>query len=618
MAKQDEVVRQLCVLAGDAEDKGKVFPLPASGTVLIGRASHTLTALHDLKVSREHCELQVNGDRVLLTNRSSAGTLVDGQVISGAHELRHGAVIQLGKETPTQLRFEVQSVHEAKTLGAGGLEEAVGQELKGLLGTSVAHFRLDSLLGEGATSLVFKARDTRQNRDVALKVFKANPKLLKALGQSFQMLQPVLNLFHAHLVPLYQAQYTDGYYWIAMEYVEGENLKQLLEKSPPPGMIDWQDVLRFGMDLASGLDALHQKNLVHRSITPDNVLVTRGGRQAKLGGLWRARTARDCLADAMDTEEVLRSVAYMPPERLRGNQPGSARGDIYSLGTVLYHLLAGRPPFEGRNDQEVIARSVQADPTPPREFQLTLPEPLERAILRMLAKQPEDRQQSALEVHTDLQRVAEQSATAAAPVGPRPPAPAPPGARPPASPPLGPRPPVSPPPSPRAPAPAPLVNPVPPPAVASAPAPAPAAPEPVPTADGKITVTCSCGQVLQARRQFAGTQVRCPCCKNFVRLPGRPAFTALTQQSPSAPSAAPDETAEAPAPGGWKQPPKKTDSPLREFGRYLVLVVLLLLTLAVSFSGLVCDRGGSQPAPDKGTPAAPSQQPEKRPPQPQP
>src|SRR5215468_6426953 len=105
MARQDEVVRQLCVLAGDADDKGKVFPLPASGTVLIGRAAHTLTALHDLKVSREHCELQIDSDRVLLTNRSGAGTLVDGQLITGAHELRPGAVIQLGKETATQLRF---------------------------------------------------------------------------------------------------------------------------------------------------------------------------------------------------------------------------------------------------------------------------------------------------------------------------------------------------------------------------------------------------------------------------------------------------------------------------------------------------------------------------------
>src|SRR5207244_9479757 len=169
MGRQDEVVRQLCVLAGDAEDQGKVFPLPASGTVLIGRAAHTLTALHDLKVSREHCELEVNGGRGLLTNRSSAGTLVDGRPITGAHELRHGAVIQLGKDSATQLRLEVQSVHEAKTLGAGGLDEAIGQELKGLLGASVGHFRVDSLLGEGVSSLVFKARDTRQNRDVALK-----------------------------------------------------------------------------------------------------------------------------------------------------------------------------------------------------------------------------------------------------------------------------------------------------------------------------------------------------------------------------------------------------------------------------------------------------------------
>jgi hypothetical protein len=134
----------------------------------------------------------------------------------------------------------------------------------------------------------------------------------------------------------------------------------------------------------------------------------------------------------------------------------------------------------------------------------------------------------------------------------------------------------------------------------------------VPTGDGKITVTCACGQVLQARKQFAGTQVRCPCCKNFIRLPGRPPFTTLTQPSPSSPT----DDAEAPPSGGsWKQAPPKPDSGLSKFGRYLLLALLLLLTLAVSFSGLMCDREGPRPS-EKGTPEAPApQQPDKGPPQ---
>ncbi|HYT88671.1 MAG TPA: FHA domain-containing serine/threonine-protein kinase [Gemmataceae bacterium] len=566
-----KVVRKLQVIAGP--DAGKVYELPELGTVLLGRDKEkTLTKFTERKVSRTHCRLEISGNRVLLTNDSLSGTLVNDQLVL-QHELKSGDSIRLGEESETKIVFEVED--EDATLRGGKPVDIFAEAHRALLGKTVGHFQVVKLVDCSPSGTTFRARDTIYNRDVALKVLMPDP----SLPQRLRMMHSVVGIQHPNLVTLYEAGEADAGYWVAQEYVEGSNLEQLLERSGPTGRINWDQVLGFAIDVVKGLEALHQKNIVHRSITPRAILLARSDSEAKLGGLWRARLLQDCKADKADTQDVLRHVQYMPPERAGFGKTATAVGDLYSLGTVLYHLLTGRPPFTGDSDKEIIAKIVQTDPLPLRKFQLSLPEALEQAVLRLLAKRPEERYQSALELLTELQRIAEgrigqgdsgnrlwggggsqegKSEEGHLIEGPF-------------------KPPLTP-------------------------------------SSVAIPVTCQCGQVLQARKQFAGTKVRCPWCKGFLILPGRPS---LTETSHAASHMSHSRLAAV-----WKpqqqppQPSPQSGSFLRECGRYLLLVGLLVLTLVISLSGMVCDR--QSPSSDKPKESPPAQQEQNPRPQPSP
>jgi len=574
------MIRQLRVLEGP--DHGKVFELPASGVVRIGRGADTFTRLTDRTVSRYHCQLEVDGDRVLVTTASESGTLVNDQRVT-QQELREEDVIRLGDTGETRLVYEVVDIHAGATLQGGGdkFKQTILDEMKGLLGKTLAHFRVNKVLAEGSSSTVFLARDTQHNRDVALKVFPPGPDCVRTLPQAFQMLQPLLAFEHPHLVTLYETGQTGIHHWIAMEYVEGESLQKHLANAGLTGMIDWQHVLRIGIHLAKGLDALHQQQIIHRNITPVHVLLTRSDRLAKLGGLWRARADRDCRTEGADVKEVLHHLAYMPPERLRGGERASARGDIYSLGAVLYHLLAGRPPFGGQNDAEIINKIIQSEAISLKEFQLSLPDALERAIRRMLAKAPEDRFASASELLSALQYISRgEPATEAPP--PQRPVPRDRQEHVAAVEPAGP---------------APVANaPV---AFATAP-PAPIPPVLPSAGEGKITVLCRCGQTLQARKQFAGTRVRCPCCGDFIDLPGRPQVV----RPPQGPASA--DQSERPSGSSWQAAASAQTATalLHKVVRYIALAVLLVGTVVVVFSGMVCNSAPQSRPPEKTKPEA--------------
>ena len=422
---------------------------------------------------------------------------------------------------------------------------------------------------------MFRARDTKHNRDVSLKVFlpTAVPK-----GSFSELFRPVRELQHPNLVTLYEAGKTGLYNWIAMDYVEGDSLDKQLERAGLAGMLDWQHVLRYGIHLASALDVLHQHQVVHRAVTPRSILIARSDKQAKLGSLWQARAARDCHAES-DLQDVLRNVGFMPPERLRGGQPGTLAGDIYSLGAVLYTLLAGRPPFEGETQAETIAKVVQTEPVAPKEFQLSLPDAFQHAVLRMLAKRPEDRYAHAGELLTDLQHVTDRQSPVKT---------------------LPPRTPATPPPAPRRARrhrhhqyrhQCPRRSPVPQGAACAVRS----------AADGKlVSVACTCGSGVsrhasssQGRRCAVRVVAASSCCPAAPRSAsrrapphgGQPHPVPQPQQHPLMP---PGQVAPA-------APPKTAGLLGHELIRYIIIVVLLILTLVVSFAGLFLDSSPRQP-----------------------
>jgi serine/threonine protein kinase len=333
-------------------------------------------------------------------------------------------------------------------------------------------------------------------------------------------------------------------------------------------MLDWQHVLRFTMQLARALEFLHKHEVLHRHVFPANVLIDGHERQAKLGALMWARTPEGALPEpVLKAGQNRPELGFLAPERLRGGM-GDGRADLYSLGVTAYTLLTGRPPFEGRTRDETIARIMESQPARPKEFQLALPESFQRVVLRMLAKRPEDRYQTASQLLADLDRIALNPSSEEMVVVP--PAPAQ--------------------------ATAPITVPPPEPSQAQSPAP----PKPAPPAgnEGRIFLTCKCGQPLKVREQFAGAPVRCPFCGNLVVVPAKNS-AGLSIMAPP-PQLTPDAADQPLDQGGDLGEPPSSGVPK------LVIYVVLAILFFTAVGGYFLLKKGPPEKPDDTQPSAKS------------
>jgi len=288
--------------------------------------------------------------------------------------------------------------------------EADGTErLADLAGKTLAHFEVGSIIAKRQSGVVFKARDTKENRDVALKVLKPDfSKDEDDMQRFIRAMKTMLPLRHPNLVALYGAGRTGNHCWVAMELVDGESLTQIIHRIGMAGMLDWRYALRVAIHIGRALAFAQEHSIIHRNITPQNIMVQNSDKLAKLGDLMLAKALEGTNAEQITRPgELVGDVHYMSPERTRGNADEvDGRSDIYSLGATTYALLTGRPPFEGGSLVEPITKIRQAEPVKPTKFQLTIPGLLEGTVLRMLAKRPADRFQTAAEMLADLERVA--------------------------------------------------------------------------------------------------------------------------------------------------------------------------------------------------------------------
>jgi serine/threonine protein kinase len=399
---------KLLVTAGP--DQGQVFPLEEGQTLVIGRGKDTDTKFKDPQVSREHCQVKVEGGKALFTNLSKSGTAINGKHLD-RHELKHGDVIQMGT---TQLRFQLEGAHEATTVVVPGspapkhiAEKA--EQLSELVGQSVSHYQVESVIAKGQSGMVFKAHDGKENRAVALKVlwpeFSRNDEEMQRFVRAMKTMLPIR---HPNLVALYAAGKTGPYCWMAMEFVEGESLTQIIKEIGTAGRLDWRPALRVAIHVSRGLDYAQQQNVIHRNITPSNIMVQASDKLTKLGDLMLAKALEGTQAAQITRPgELVGDVAYMSPERTRGGATTvDGRSDLYSLGATAYALLTGRPPFDAGSLPETIMKIRQEEPAKPKKYQLSIPDQFEGTVLKMLAKRPEDRFQTAGELLAELERVA--------------------------------------------------------------------------------------------------------------------------------------------------------------------------------------------------------------------
>ncbi|MFQ6013317.1 MAG: serine/threonine-protein kinase PknK [Thermoplasmata archaeon] len=257
-------------------------------------------------------------------------------------------------------------------------------------------------LGEGGKGVVYTALDTTLDRVVAVKVLKAEGLDREAYARFQREAQAAARLTQANVVATYDMGEEDGRYFLVMEYVDGTSLRDLLE-GQPEGHLDLATLLRLGQDLCRALAYAHAHGVLHRDLKPENVMVTKDG-TAKLMDFG--------LALALDKPRMTPSgtmvgtPAYMSPENALG-KTSDARSDLYSLGAVLYEMATGRPPFPHEDSLKAIYSHIHDTPVTPSRLNADVTSGLEEVIMRLLAKDPAGRYQSAPDVSRALEQIAE-------------------------------------------------------------------------------------------------------------------------------------------------------------------------------------------------------------------
>jgi TolB-like protein len=240
---------------------------------------------------------------------------------------------------------------------------------------------------------VYLAHDLRHDRPVALKVL--HPELAQSLGpERFQReIKLAARLQHPHILTVHDSGEAAGQLWFTMPFVEGESLRDRLRRER---QLPVEDALRVATEAARALDYAHQHGVVHRDIKPENILLAKDGSTLVADfGIARALAGSD--DKLTETGMAVGTPAYMSPEQASGARDLDARTDVYALATVVYEMLAGEPPFAGPTPQAAVARRFTEAPRPLRQVRETVPEAVDHAVLKALAKAPADRFPSAAE-----------------------------------------------------------------------------------------------------------------------------------------------------------------------------------------------------------------------------
>ena len=260
-------------------------------------------------------------------------------------------------------------------------------------------YELEDEVASGATSRVYVARDTRDDRRVAVKVMKDG---IEDQTVRIRFEREAKNAGRLsgepNLVDIYDWGFEGARPYIVMEFVKGKSLKQLLsEKGPPPP----QRAAEIMIAVARALEAAHNHGIIHRDVKPANILIDKSG-DVKVADFGFAKSDQDT-DDLTETGFVMGTVAYVAPERLKGRR-ADPRSDVYALGVILYELLTGQLPFVSDNIPSVAYMQVHKQPKKPTRRVHSIPKEIELIDLKALSKNPVDRYQSAGEFKADLHR----------------------------------------------------------------------------------------------------------------------------------------------------------------------------------------------------------------------
>ena len=281
-------------------------------------------------------------------------------------------------------------------------------------GTKLGPYEILSPLGAGGMGEVYKAKDTRLERTVAVKVLPQHLSSSLEVRQRFEReAKTISQLSHPHICALYDVGSEGENEYLVMELLEGQTLSERLAKGPLP----LEQTLRFAVEMADALDKAHRQGIVHRDLKPANVMLTRSGVKLLDFGLAKAMTpaAQQSSLTALPTQQgltqegtILGTFQYMAPEQLEGRE-ADGRTDIFAFGSVLYEMVTGQKAFAGASQASLISSILRDEPKSVSQVQPTSPPALDRIVRTCLAKDPEERWQSASDLKRELRWIGEGS-----------------------------------------------------------------------------------------------------------------------------------------------------------------------------------------------------------------
>jgi serine/threonine-protein kinase len=283
-------------------------------------------------------------------------------------------------------------------------------------GTQLGPYEILSAVGAGGMGEVYRARDTRLDRIVAVKILSDHLSDRAELRERFEReARTIASLNHPHICTLHDIGHQHGSDFLVMEYLEGETLAERLKKGPLP----LDQVLQYAIEIADALDKAHRKGITHRDLKPGNIMITKSGTKLLDFGLAKLRGPQAAVANlsALPTEgsgltaqgTIVGTLQYMAPEQLEGKE-ADARTDIFAFGVVVYEMATGKKAFEGKSQASLIAKILETDPPPMSSLQPMTPPAFDRVVKTCLAKEPDNRWQTASDLCRELKWIADEAA----------------------------------------------------------------------------------------------------------------------------------------------------------------------------------------------------------------
>lgn len=390
----------------NGNNKDRTCDLPLDQPVIVGRDPNCSLRIADPYVSRHHCHFLWNGVAVTIADlQSTGGIRINGQETSHA-VIDTTTVVEIGN---TQIKLSMEATPEvASAVTTLAPPARSGRfNFKDLIGSQIQNFEIGPIHASGKNGVVFKARDIKKLEIVALKVFAPGMSDNEEDKQRFvRAMKTMIPVKHPNIVGIINAGIAEGLCWIAMEYVDGEDLAQVIGKLGINNMLDWRTCWKVAVDVGRGLNAAHQQNIVHRNLTPQNLLRREFDKSVLIGDLAIAKALEGNLAfNVTSPGTVLGDLPYLAPERTKSDAEIDIRGDLYSLGATLYHMLTGKPPIQGDSTTELINASRNVVPQMPSELQMSVNVYFQDLVMKLLSKNAISRHQTPLELLNDLKRI---------------------------------------------------------------------------------------------------------------------------------------------------------------------------------------------------------------------